>query len=134
MKEKIIAYFSVFVPMLIIDGIWLVVVAKNFYAKYISFLMAKSPNLIAAALFYILYPLGIAVFIILPSLKGDVSFFKIFLLGSLFGLIAYSTYDLTNLATIKNWPLVVTVVDIIWGTTYTGVVSIIALYLTRIFA
>lgn len=134
MKEKIIAYFSTLIPILIIDGIWLVSVAKNFYSKYIGSLMTKSPNLIAAGIFYILYAFGLVVIVVLPSVKGETSFLKIFLLGALFGLVAYSTYDLTNLATIKNWPLVITLVDILWGTLYTGVISIIAVYLTRLFA
>jgi uncharacterized membrane protein len=133
MKEKIIAYFSTLIPILIIDGIWLAVVAKNFYTKYIGSLMAKSPNLLAAGLFYLLYALGLLVLIVLPAVKGETSFLKIFLFGALFGLVAYATYDLTNLATIKDWPLMVTLVDILWGTTYTGVVSLIAVYLTRLF-
>lgn len=96
--------------------------------------MAKSPNLLAAGLFYLLYTLGLTVLIVLPALKGETNFFKVFLFGALFGLVAYATYDLTNLATIKDWPLIVTIVDIIWGTTYTGIISIIAVYLTRLFS
>ena len=95
--------------------------------------MAKSPNLIAAGLFYLLYALGLTVLVILPAAKGETGFLKIFLLGALLGLVAYSTYDLTNLATIKNWPLMVTLVDILWGTLYTGIASIIAVYVARLF-
>ena len=134
MKQFIIAYFTSLISILIIDGIWLFFVAKNFYAKYLGSLMAKSPNLLAAGIFYLLYPLGLIVLVILPAIKGNTSFFKIFLLGALFGLIAYATYDLTNLATIKDWPVIVSVVDILWGTLYTGVISIIVVYLTRIFS
>lgn len=133
MKEAIIAYFSSLLPMLLIDGIWLAVVAKNFYTKYVGSLMSKSPNLVAAGLFYILYAFGLLFLVLLPAIKGETNFLKVFLLGALLGLVAYGTYDLTNLATIKNWPLMITVVDLIWGTLYTGVVSVIAVYLTRLF-
>ena len=80
MNESIIAYFSALIPILVIDGIWLALVAKNFYSKYISSLMAKSPNLIAAGLFYLLYALGLTVLVILPAAKGETGFLKIFLL------------------------------------------------------
>lgn len=133
MSEIIIAYFASLLPMLIMDGVWLFTIAKNFYAKHIGSLMAKSPNLIAGGLFYILYALGLAVLIVLPAIKDNTSFLKIFLLGALFGLVAYGTYDLTNLATIQNWPIIITIVDILWGTLYTGIVSMIAVYLTRLF-
>ena len=134
MKEALIAYFSTLITILVIDGIWLAFVARNFYSKYIGSLMSKSPNLAAAALFYLLYALGLMVLVILPAVKGDTSFIKVFLFGALLGLVAYGTYDLTNLATIKDWPIVVTLVDILWGTLYTGVVSIIAFYITRLFS
>ena len=100
---------------LAIDGLWLTVIAKDFYAKHLGFLMTKTPNLWAALSFYLIYVVALIVFVISPALQKD-SLWSAILLGALFGLCAYATYDLTNLATIKNWPLLITVIDLIWGT------------------
>ena len=109
---------------LIIDMIWLVLVAKNFYAKYIGFLMKNDINWIAALVFYLIFIVGLIVFVITPALDKN-SWVTALLLGALFGLITYATYDLTNLATIKDWPLIVTIVDLIWGMVLSGSVSLI---------
>jgi uncharacterized membrane protein len=115
-------YFSTLLVFFVVDIIWLVLVARKFYSKYLGYLMAPSPNWIAAILFYLLFVVGILVFVVLPGLaSGSVS--DTLLRGALLGLIAYSTYDLTNLATIKDWPLTVTVVDMIWGTVLSVIVS-----------
>lgn len=115
-------YFVALFTFLIIDGIWLTVVAKNFYAKHLGFLMAKTPNLAAAGIFYLIYILGMVVLIIAPALQKG-SLVTAILTGALFGLCGYATYDLTNLATIKDWPVLVTVVDLIWGTFLSGAVA-----------
>jgi uncharacterized membrane protein len=125
MQNFIIKYFSVLIPFLLIDGVWLGFVAKNVYQKYLSDLMTKTPNILAAVLFYILYPIGVVVFVLNTNTK-DTNLIRIFSYGLLFGLLCYSTYDLTNLATLKNWPVIVTVIDIIWGSLLTGVVGVIA--------
>lgn len=119
MLKEFLVTFSTF---LLIDGVWLTLIAKQFYAKHLGFLMAKSPNLWAALIFYLIYVFTLVVLIIAPAVqKGSVQ--TAILTGALFGLCAYATYDLTNLATIKNWPLVVTIVDVIWGTILTGTVA-----------
>ncbi|KKQ30065.1 MAG: hypothetical protein US68_C0012G0005 [Candidatus Shapirobacteria bacterium GW2011_GWE1_38_10] len=115
-------YFVALFTFLIIDGVWLTVVAKNFYAKHLGFLMAKTPNLAAAGIFYLIYILGMVVLIIAPALQKG-SIMTAILTGALFGLCGYATYDLTNLATIKDWPVLVTVVDLIWGTFLSGAVA-----------
>ena len=115
---------------LAIDMVWLILVAKNFYAKHIGFLMSPRPNWLAAGLFYLLFIVGIVVFVVTPSLAQQ-SWTKALLFGALFGLITYATYDLTNLATLKNWPVIVTVVDLIWGTTLATLVSIITYLIAR---
>jgi len=107
---------------LLIDGVWLTVVAKNFYAKYLGFLMTKTPNLAAAGIFYLIYILGMVVLALGPALQKG-SLMSAVLTGALFGLCGYATYDLTNLATIKDWPLLVTMVDLIWGTVLSGAVA-----------
>jgi uncharacterized membrane protein len=108
----------------VIDMVWLGLVAKNFYAKYIGFLMKPDVNWIAAFLFYFLFIAGLVVFVITPAIEKH-SWMTALLLGALFGLITYATYDLTNLATIKNWPLLVTIVDLLWGMTLSASVSTI---------
>ena len=106
-----------------VDMVWLGVAAKNFYAKHIGSLMKANVNWAAAILFYLLFIAGLVVFVVTPALdKG--SWVRALLLGALFGLITYATYDLTNLATLKDWPLVVTVVDLIWGTVLAASVSV----------
>ena len=107
---------------LLIDGVWLTVVAKNFYAKYLGFLMTKTPNLAAAGIFYLIYIWGMVVLVLGPALQKG-SLMSAVLTGALFGLCGYATYDLTNLATIKDWPLLVTIVDLIWGTVLSGAVA-----------
>lgn len=115
-------YFVTLLTFLMIDGVWLTVVAKNFYAKNLGYLMAKTPNLAAAGIFYLIYILGMVVLILQPALaKGSI--WLAVLTGALFGLCGYATYDLTNLATIKDWPVLVTVVDLIWGTVLSGTVA-----------
>lgn len=97
-----------------LDMVWLGVVAKKFYVRQIGFLMKSDINWTAAILFYLLFIAGLVVFVISPAVeKGAWS--RALLFGALFGLITYSTYDLTNLATLKNWPLSVTIVDLLWG-------------------
>lgn len=107
-------YFCTLVAFFAIDMVWLVLVARGFYQKHLGFLMRSSPNWSAAVVFYLLFVFGLLVFVILPSLETG-STKKVLILGALFGLITYATYDLTNLATVKDWPFVVTVVDLFWG-------------------
>jgi uncharacterized membrane protein len=107
-----------------IDMIWLVLVARNFYQKQIGFLMRPDINWFAAIIFYLLFILGLVTFVISPAVEKH-SWIHALLFGALFGLITYATYDLTNLATLKDWPLVVTVVDLIWGTVLAGSISVI---------
>jgi uncharacterized membrane protein len=108
-----------------IDAIWLGIIAKNLYSKTIGHLLSDKPNLLAALIFYLLYCVGIVVFAINPALK-EKSWLTALQLGAFLGCIAYATYDLTNLATLRDWPLQVTVIDIIWGTFLTGSVSLIS--------
>ena len=107
-----------------IDMIWLVLVAKNFYQKQIGFLMKPDVNWFAAIIFYLLFIAGLVTFVIAPAVDKH-SWVHALLFGALFGLITYSTYDLTNLATIKDWPLLVTAVDLIWGTVLAASISVI---------
>ncbi len=103
-----------FVAFLLIDGIWLGVVARSFYKEHLGYLLAPNPNWTAALLFYLLFVAGVVFFVTVPGLEAD-SWKAVLLRGAFFGLITYATYDLTNLATVKDWPMIVTVVDMIWG-------------------
>jgi uncharacterized membrane protein len=107
-----------------IDMVWLVLVAKNFYQKQIGFLMKPDINWLAAIIFYLLFIAGLVTFVISPAIEKH-SMVHAVLFGALFGLITYATYDLTNLATLKDWPLLVTVVDLIWGTVLAASISLI---------
>jgi uncharacterized membrane protein len=115
-------YLATLVAFFAIDMIWLGLVARTFYRKHLGFLLAPNPNWIAAMIFYLLFITGILVFVVIPGLKIN-SLRTTLLYAALFGLITYATYDLTNLATVKNWPVLVTVVDLIWGMVLSMVVS-----------
>lgn len=123
-------YFITLPVFFAIDLIWLTLIAKNFYAKHIGFLMKSDVNWIAALLFYLIFIVGLVIFIIQPTLKTN-SWQNAILLGALFGLISYATYDLTNLATIKNWPLIITIVDLIWGSFLSASVSLISFLIAK---
>lgn len=121
-----INYFIVLITALFFDIPWLFTMGKSFYGTHLAHLMADKVNFLAAGIFYMLYAVGVLFFVISPALKNGESFLKVFLAGCLFGLIAYATYDLTNHSSLKDWPIIVTVVDMIWGTILTGVSSVIA--------
>lgn len=105
-----------------IDMIWLGLVAKNFYRDQIGFLMKSDINWTAAIIFYLLFIAGLVLFVITPAIEKS-SWMHALLFGALFGLITYATYDLTNLATLKDWPLLVTIVDLVWGAVLAASVS-----------
>ncbi len=121
-------YALTFVAFLIIDLIWLGLVARNFYQEQLGFLMKANVNWTAAIIFYLIFIVGILFFVVYPALeKGSWSF--ALLVGALFGFITYATYDLTNLATLKDWPLMVTIVDMVWGTVLGASVSVISFFI-----
>jgi len=120
-----IKLFLIALPVFfIIDMAWLGLVAKKFYAQHLGFLMKPDITWYAAIIFYLLFITGLVTFVISPAVEKH-SWLNAVLYGALFGLITYSTYDLTNLATIKDWPVIVTVVDLIWGIVLSASVSII---------
>ncbi len=112
--KDLITYFSTFFSLLIFDGIWLMLVAKNFYAKHLASFLSGQVNWLGILLFYPLYAAGILIFAILPAAR-DGEILKAILLGGFLGMIAYGTYNFTNLATLKNWPLIVVIIDVLWG-------------------
>lgn len=114
---------------LAIDFVWLTFIANKFYSKYLGYLMTDKVNFAAAGIFYLLFVVGLVVFAIVPALQKN-SWTEALLLGALLGLVSYATYDLTNLATIKDWPLLVTIIDLIWGTVLGASVSVISYFVS----
>lgn len=119
MPKYFCVYLAVFLAMFLLDMLWLRVIAMSWYQEGMGSLLAASPNLVAAALFYLLFPLGLMVFAVRPHDVGS-SVFRVAGMGALFGFFAYATYDLTNLAVIKNWPLGLSMLDMVWGALVSG--------------
>jgi len=111
----------------VIDMIWLGLIAKPFYSKHLGFLMKSEINWWAALLFYFIFIAGLVTFVLTPALKANAWQYAL-MYGAFFGLITYATYDLTNLATIKDWPLIITIVDLLWGTILAALVSVISFF------
>lgn len=120
--KHLVAWAVTFVVLLVIDMIWLGVVAKGMYQEGMGDLMSPNPRLAFAAVFYLIYPIGLLLFAIVPGVEAQ-SVVRAAVLGALFGMFCYGTYDLTNLAVIRNWPLALSFIDIVWGTVVSGVAA-----------
>jgi uncharacterized membrane protein len=118
----IFTYGIMAVVFLAIDLIWLGLIAKNFYQKHLGRFFSDKVNWKAAVIFYFLFILGAMIFAVYPAVAQD-SVMRAVIFGVLFGLFTYATYDLTNLATLKDWPVPIVIVDIIWGMVLCGTVS-----------
>ncbi len=117
-----VSYLLTAVIFFALDIVWLGFVAKNIYAKYLGHILKSQFNLVAGGIFYLIFIAGILIFAVYPAVNKN-SFATAVVLGALFGFFTYATYDLTNLATLKDWPLIISLVDIAWGSFLTGVVS-----------
>ncbi|WP_269580584.1 DUF2177 family protein [Roseibium sp. Sym1] len=133
MLKLITAYLSTAIVFLAVDYVWLSHVATRFYRDQIGHLLMDKPNLAAAAVFYVLYVVGIVVFAVAPALRGE-SFATAVLYGALFGFFTYATYDVTNYATLKDWPVLVVAVDVAWGTFLSALSATLGYSLTRLVA
>ena len=122
MLRFITAYAATAAVFLVADFIWLTRTI-GFYRSALGDLLADRPNLVAAGALYSIYFVGIVVFAVLPSVRTG-SWISVLLLGALLGLVSFSTYDLTNLATLSRWPLNVVIVDMVWGTFVTALASL----------
>lgn len=121
-------YVITLVVFFIIDILWLGFVAKNMYQEKLGFIMKTNVNWTAAILFYLLFIAGLIFFVINPALAKNSWTFAL-LVGGFFGLITYATYDMTNLATLKDWPLSITILDIIWGTFLCSLTSVASFFI-----
>ena len=130
MSDFIIRFIVAGAFFAIIDGIWLSFVANKFYRSQIGSLLLDKPNLPAAIAFYVVFLVGLVVFVINPAMQSND--WRVALgLGALFGFVTYATYDLTNLATLKGYPLTLTIVDLAWGTVLTASVSVAAFFVLQ---
>jgi uncharacterized membrane protein len=120
-------FLASLLAFLLIDLTWLGWVARGFYRRHLGHLMARRTNWAAAIVFYLLFVLGLQVFAIVPGLAAS-SFTKTLVWGALYGFFTYSTYDLTNMATLKDWPLVLVLVDIAWGVVLATSVSAVGFW------
>ena len=130
--NNVFLYIITTVIFFAIDMVWLGFVAKDFYRKHIGTLLADNVNWPAAIVFYLLYIGGILFFAVLPALKSG-TWQTALLNGAVLGMLCYATYDLTNMATLKNWSFTVVWVDIIWGIVLTGSVSTLSFLAARKF-
>lgn len=119
MKIMLTAYAGTFVSLLIADALYLGVIARGFYKEQLGALLLPQPNFVIAALFYLFFAAAVVVLAVSPALKAE-ALSTALLLGAVLGFAAYGTYDFTNLATLRNWPVLVTAVDIAWGTFVTA--------------
>jgi uncharacterized membrane protein len=115
-------YLATFVVLFLIDMLWLRVIAVQWYQQAMGPLLTDSPNLIAAALFYLMFPLGLVIFAVAPG-EASASVLKVAGMGALFGFFAYATYDLTNIAVVRNWPVGISILDMGWGAFASAVAS-----------
>jgi uncharacterized membrane protein len=130
-KNTIISYLLTLIVFLIVDMFWLGIIAKNLYQKYLGGFLTDKVNWTAALIFYIIYVVGISIFAVYPAVSKG-SAVNAILMGALFGIFTYATYDLTNLATLKDWPLNIVFIDILWGAFLSALVSFSGFHIVKL--
>ena len=133
MKPVLFAYAGTLTCLLIADAIWLGLVARTFYRDQLGALLLPSPNFAIAAIFYVFFAMAIVLLAVMPGVRSG-SFATALCYGAVLGLAAYGTYDITNLATLKGWPLAVSLVDMAWGTFVTALSASCGFFVSRYFA
>lgn len=129
-KTILLIYVLTLIVFLIVDLVWLGYIARGMYKKYLGGFLSDNVNWTAAFIFYFIYVAGVLIFAVFPAIHKD-SVMHAVLMGALFGFFAYATYDLTNLATLKGWPIQIVIIDIIWGSVLTLIVSLSGFYITK---
>jgi uncharacterized membrane protein len=129
-KSIIISYVLTFIVFLMVDMLWIGVIARNLYQKLLGGFITDKVNWTAAFIFYFIYVAGISIFAIYPAVNKG-SAVNAILMGALFGFFAYATYDLTNYATLKGWPLPIVFIDILWGAVVSAIVSFSGFHLVK---
>ncbi len=125
-------YAIALVIFLAIDMVWLTLIAKSLYAQHLGYLMAPKAKLLVAFLFYLLFVVGLQFFVLNPALASG-SWKTALFAGMFFGLVTYATYDLTNLATVKDWPVLITAIDLVWGSFVSGVTALLSFLVIKRF-
>ncbi len=131
MSKYLILYAATALVFFPIDFVWLSTMGKSFYSKELGGLLLEQPNLVIAGLFYLAYVAGVVILVSAPA-EGDIT--KALLMGAVLGFVAYGTYDLTNLSTVKGFTPMVAAVDIAWGTALTAVSAAGGVWISRFFA
>jgi uncharacterized membrane protein len=126
----LVAYFIAFIVFSAIDAVWLTTMGAILYRPVLGDILILSVRLAPAITFYLMYPIGIVVFVAIPALRAG-SLVSALMLGLLLGAIAYATYDLTNYATLRSWNLTITIIDIVYGAIATSAASCAAYFLMR---
>lgn len=134
--QHLIAYFSVLAIFAVIDTLWLGTMASKIYRPLLGDILIQNFRVVPAIVFYAFYAVGLTLFAVGPALKSG-QWTTALIWGALFGLFAYGTYDLTNYATLRNWGLRITLIDMVWGTFVSGTAGTLAYFaaawLTRLF-
>jgi len=133
-KSLAFAALGMWAMLAVLDFLWLSTMTKLFYRPRLGALLGDQVVWPPALLFYVLYGVGLLAFVLRPALNDGTGLLAVFLWAALFGLVAYGTYDLTSHATLRDWPLAVTVVDMAWGALISGVASVAGVWLARKFA
>jgi len=129
----LVAYAAALIVFGALDAIWLTTMASRLYRPALGEILLDNLRIAPAVAFYFLYPIGLVVFAAMPAVRSGSAGVAL-TYGALFGLLAYATYDLTNYATLRNWTLQITIVDLMYGTVVAGLTSVAAYYAARWFA
>lgn len=126
MTRIALSYTATLLTVMVLDGLWLGLIAKPLYAAGVGHLLAAKPNFVAAGAFYLVFSLGLLVFAVLPQtpLLGFSGYAGTTLRAAALGFLCYATYDLTNLATLKGWPVTLSIVDMLWGSVLSTVAAL----------
>lgn len=130
MKSLMFGYLAALATLAILDALWLGVVSREFYKARLGQLLLEQPLWWAAILFYLIHAAGVAVFAVPPAVAAG-TWTAAVLYGALFGFCVYAAYDLTNLATLRGWPMAVSLVDLAWGAVVTAVATLVAFLVVR---
>ncbi len=130
MKSLVVGYLVALAALSVLDALWLGVVSREFYKARLGQLLLDRPLWSVAILFYLIHAAGIAVFAVPPAVAAG-TWTAAALYGALFGFSVYAAYDITNLATLRGWPMVVSLVDLVWGTAVTAVATFAAFLVVR---
>lgn len=128
-KMIVVAFAVTAVVFLVLDAIWLGVISRSLYQREIGGLLLAKPNFVAAAVFYVIYIAGMVYFCVVPGVVEQ-STLRGLMNGAIFGIVAYATYDLTNLATLKGWSTTLVFVDVAWGAAASAAASAVAVAIT----